>query len=105
MNARRQKGPTRPPTGGASLLCRNRVTVAVLLMPRRHHNPLQQGTPNRSKHLSVHDAALPCIFSSAAAVADDCLASGDWRLEIVKRSDAAGFEVLPKRWIVERTFA
>jgi transposase len=24
---------------------------------------------------------------------------------MVKRSDAAGFEVLPKRWIVERTFA
>ena len=23
----------------------------------------------------------------------------------MKRSDAAGFEVLPKRWIVERTFA
>jgi putative transposase len=29
-----------------------------------------------------------------------------WALEIVKRSDAAtGFQVLPKRWIVERTFA
>ena len=28
------------------------------------------------------------------------------RVEIVKRSDQAkGFEVLPKRWIVERTFA
>ena len=26
-------------------------------------------------------------------------------LEIVKRSDAAKFVVLPKRWIVERTFA
>jgi putative transposase len=26
-------------------------------------------------------------------------------LQIVKRSAAAGFEVLPKRWIVERTFA
>jgi transposase len=26
-------------------------------------------------------------------------------IRIVKRSDAAGFEVLPKRWIVERTFA
>jgi len=30
--------------------------------------------------------------------------TGVWRLQIVKRSDA-GFEVLPKRWIVERTFA
>ena len=28
------------------------------------------------------------------------------RIEIVKRNDAAiGFEVVPKRWIVERTFA
>ena len=27
-----------------------------------------------------------------------------WLLEIIKRSDdASGFEVLPKRWIVERT--
>lgn len=31
--------------------------------------------------------------------------TGAWRLEIVKRSDAKGFELLPKRWIVERTFA
>lgn len=31
---------------------------------------------------------------------------GNWFLEIVKRSDkAAGFELLPHRWIVERTFA
>ena len=30
---------------------------------------------------------------------------GGWTLEIVKRSDKfAGFVVLPKRWIVERTF-
>jgi putative transposase len=29
-----------------------------------------------------------------------------WKLAIVKRSEhAKGFEVLPKRWIVERTFA
>jgi putative transposase len=29
-----------------------------------------------------------------------------WVLEIVKRNDTAvGFQVLPKRWIVERTFA
>jgi transposase len=32
--------------------------------------------------------------------------TGTWSLEIVKRSDIAiGFEVLPKRWIVERTLA
>jgi putative transposase len=31
---------------------------------------------------------------------------GDWTLEIVKRSDAAkGFGLLPRRWVVERTFA
>lgn len=31
---------------------------------------------------------------------------GDWRIEIIKRSDAAsGFEVLPRRWVIERTFA
>jgi transposase len=32
--------------------------------------------------------------------------TGTWKIEIVKRSDIAkGFVVLPKRWIVERTFA
>ena len=31
--------------------------------------------------------------------------TGKWRLEIVKRNDIPRFEVLPKRWIVERTLA
>ena len=32
--------------------------------------------------------------------------TGDRRLEIIKRSDTApGFQVLPRRWVVERTFA
>ncbi|QIE54178.1 IS5 family transposase [Pikeienuella piscinae] len=31
---------------------------------------------------------------------------GDWRIEIIKRSDRAeGFEIIPRRWVVERTFA
>ena len=31
---------------------------------------------------------------------------GEWRVEVIKRSDLAkGFEVLPRRWVVERTFA
>ena len=32
-------------------------------------------------------------------------ATGSWHLEIVKRSDLHCFVVLPKRWIVKRTFA
>ena len=32
-------------------------------------------------------------------------ATGHWRIEIVKRTDLHRFIVLPKRWIVERTFA
>ncbi len=37
----------------------------------------------------------------------DALAEvGNWTIEIVKRSDTAiGFEVIPRRWVVERTFA
>ena len=31
---------------------------------------------------------------------------GDWTMEIIKRSDTAkGFVLLPRRWVVERTFA
>ena len=30
---------------------------------------------------------------------------GEWTIEIIKRSDwAQGFEILPRRWVVERTF-
>jgi transposase len=32
-------------------------------------------------------------------------ATGRWSIEIVQRSEAHRFVVLPKRWIVERTFA
>jgi transposase len=39
---------------------------------------------------------------AATAVA----ATGNWRLEIVRRDPGVrGFEVLPKRWIVERTLS
>jgi putative transposase len=31
--------------------------------------------------------------------------AGCWKIEIVKRSDLHRFVVLPKRWIVERSFA
>ena len=31
--------------------------------------------------------------------------TGCWTIEIVRSPTAVGFEILPKRWIVERTFA
>lgn len=37
---------------------------------------------------------------------DALIGIGRWVIQIVKRSDTAeGFEVLPRRWVVERTFA
>jgi transposase len=38
---------------------------------------------------------------AAQIVAD----TGAWQLEIVKRTELHDFVILPKRWIVERTFA
>jgi transposase len=53
---------------------------------------------------------IECIFADGGyrgeKMARVVARTGAWKLEIVKRNDAAqGFEVLPKRWIVERTFA
>jgi transposase len=49
------------------------------------------------------------IFGDGAYQGDATAASvagtGRWRLEIVRRGDSPGFVPLPKRWIVERTFA
>ena len=49
------------------------------------------------------------IFAAAGyqgpKMARTIAATGCWSIEIVKRSDAKGFVVLPKRWIVERTLA
>lgn len=49
------------------------------------------------------------IFADAgyqgAKMAKTIADTGRWRIEIVKRSDLHHFVVLPKRWIVERTFA
>ena len=55
---------------------------------------------------------VPClkkIWADAAyrgqELADWCKAQGDWDLEVVERTPGVrGFAVLPKRWIVERTF-
>lgn len=43
---------------------------------------------------------------AGAKLATALAALGRWRLQMVRRSDATrGFEVLPRRWVVERTLA
>ena len=42
----------------------------------------------------------------AGKLIDWCALVGQWVLQIVKRcDDVVGFTVLPRRWVVERTFA
>jgi putative transposase len=53
---------------------------------------------------------LRSIFADGGYASDklrDALAAlGRWTVQIIKRSDTAeGFKVLPRRWVVERTFA
>jgi transposase len=57
-------------------------------------------------------ASLGCVMSlpMAAMPGTNLKAAlrriGKWNVEVIKRSDTAkGFEVLPRRWVVERTFA
>ena len=49
------------------------------------------------------------IFADAGyqgpKMAGQVATTGTWKVEIVKRSDLHRFVVLPKRWLVERTFA
>ena len=43
---------------------------------------------------------------SGEGLARWCEEEGGWELEVVERNrEAQGFKVLPKRWIVERTFS
>ena len=52
---------------------------------------------------------LVVIFADGAYGGDklrQAMAEASWRIEVVKRSpEAKGFEVIPKRWVVERTIA
>jgi transposase len=69
--------------------------------PGRRSNQRLDPCPPRGAH-SRNTADAGYQGSKAAkAVAD----TGRWVIVIVKRTDAHNFVVLPKRWIVERTFA
>ena len=70
----------------------------------------RDGAPALLKAIRHRFPWLRHIFADGGYAGDKLRAAlqgqGVWTLEIIKRSDTAkGFELLPRRWVVERTFA
>ena len=70
----------------------------------------RDGAPDVLKAVGTRYPMLRHIFADGGyagpKLRDALKAIGRWTVQIVKRSDTAeGFEVLPRRWVVERTFA
>ena len=70
----------------------------------------RDGAPDVLKAVAVRYPMLRHIFADGGyagpKLCEALKAIGRWTVQIVKRSDTAqGFEVLPRRWVVERTLA
>ena len=70
----------------------------------------RDGAPDVLKAVGARYPMLRHIFADGGyagpKLRDALKAIGRWTVQIVKRSDTAeGFEVLPRRWVVERTLA
>ena len=87
-------------------------TCGHMIALRVHVASIQDrdGAPEVFRQLAREAPKLRHVFADggyAGPKLRDALTSiGRWVIQIVKRSDTAeGFEVLPRRWVVERTFA
>lgn len=87
-------------------------TAGFLLAARVHTADIQDrdGAPDLLAAARATWPELRHVFADGAYAGpklETALRSrGQWTIEIVKRSDAAsGFELLPRRWVVERTLA
>jgi putative transposase len=87
-------------------------TLGLMLFVLVHAADVQDrdGAPDVLKAIRYRFPWLRYIFADGGYAGDKLRTAleghGDWTIEIIKRSDAAkGFEVLPRRWVVERTFA
>ncbi len=72
----------------------------------------RDGAPDVLKSIRARWPWLRHVFADGGYAGDKLKAAladadkGRWTIEIIKRSDKAkGFEGLPRRWVVERTFA
>jgi len=87
-------------------------TVGFLVGLEVHSAGIQDrdGAPEVLKAVAARYPMLRHIFADGGyagpKLRDALKAIGNWTMQIVKRSDTAqGFEVLPRRWVVERTLA
>ena len=87
-------------------------TLGLMLFVIVHAADIQDrdGAPYLIRAIRYRFPWLRHIFADGGYAGDKLRsaldANGDWTIEIIKRSGAAkGFEVLPRRWVVERTFA
>ena len=87
-------------------------TLGLLLVVIVHAANLQDrdGAPELLRAARHRFPWLRHVFADGGYVGEKLRGAmeghGDWTIEIIRRSDAAeGFEVLPRRWGVERSFA
>ncbi len=87
-------------------------TTGLLVGLEVHSTGIQDrdGAPDVLKAVGARYPTLRHIFADGGyagpKLRDALKAIGRWTVQIVKRSETAqGFEVLPRRWVVERTLA
>ena len=87
-------------------------TLGLMLFVLVHGADIQDrdGAPDLLKAIRYRFPWLRHVFADGGYAGDKLRAAlagnGTWTIQIIKRSDTAkGFEVLPRRWVVERTFA
>ena len=87
-------------------------TLGLMLFVVIHSAGIQDrdGAPDVFRAIRHRFPWLRHVFADGGYAGDKLRTAlrghGDWTIEIIKRSDtASGFEVLPRRWVVERTFA
>ena len=84
-------------------------TLGLLLMIVIHAGSIQDRTGARAVLLRLgrHFNSIKVIFADGGytgKLIHWCASMFHWKLTIIKRNEANKFKILPKRWIVERTF-